>query len=96
MYKVNMKGVSDIKRRGARETKPHNRELGPADLVPFGPYGGGQMTGHPIGLVIVIFMLLMELPLLFVSLPLGGICALVLWLRRRREGIEPGLTLLKL
>ena len=91
-----MARVSDIRRRGARETESHSAELGPASLVPFGPYGAGQMTGHPIGLVIVIFMLLMELPLLFVSIPLGGICALVLWLRRRKKCFEPGLTLLKL
>ena len=91
-----MRGVSEIKRRAARKAEKHNKGPDPAHLVPFGPYGAGQMTGHPIGLVIVIFMLLMELPLLFVSIPLGGICALVLWLRRRKKCFEPGLTLLKL
>jgi len=91
-----MRGVSEIKRRAAREAEKHNKGPDPAHLVPFGPYGAGQMTGHPIGLVIVFFMLLMQWPLLFVSLPLGGICALVMWLRRHKKGIEPGLTLLRL
>jgi hypothetical protein len=30
-------------------------------VVPFGPLGGGQWTGHPIGLVIVIGFVLMAL-----------------------------------
>ncbi len=33
----------------------------PKHLVPFGPYGAGQWTSHPIGLVIVLGMLAMGL-----------------------------------
>ena len=33
----------------------------PKHLVPFGPYGAGQWTAHPIGLVIVIGLVLMGL-----------------------------------
>lgn len=75
-----------------------------AHLVPFGPYGAGQMTGDPIGLVIVFGLLLLGLlsrtpvaSLLLASALPGGICGLVLWLRHRKQkNTEQGLTLLKL
>lgn len=79
-----------------RSAARYSAEPGPANLVPFGPYGAGQMTGHPIGLVIVIFMLFMSLPFLVITLPLGAICGLLLWLRHRTQISEAGLTLLKL
>lgn len=59
-------------------------------LVPFGPYGAGQWTAHPIGLVIVLGLLLMgllglpEYRLFFVgSLVLGGLLGFSLWLRHQ-------------
>ena len=62
----------------------------PKHLVPFGPYGGGQITAHPIGLVIVLGMLLMGLVsrtpvslLLLFSLLGGAIVGFFLWLRHR-------------
>lgn len=62
----------------------------PKHLVPFGPYGGGQWTAHPIGLVIVIGLLLMGLVshtpvslLVLVSLLGGAIFGFFLWLRHR-------------
>jgi len=62
----------------------------PQHLVPFGPYGGGQWTGHPIGLVIVIGMLLMGLVsrtpvsvFVVVSLLGGAIFGFFLWVRHR-------------
>jgi len=62
----------------------------PENLVPFGPYGGGQWTAHPIGLVIVIGMLIMGLVsqtpvslLVLVSLLGGAIVGFFLWLRHR-------------
>jgi hypothetical protein len=65
-------------------------EPGPQDLVPFGPYGGGQWTSHPIGFVIVIGFLLMGLvsqapvSLLLLASMLGGvIVGFFLWLRHR-------------
>ncbi len=63
---------------------------GPQNLVPFGPYGGGQWTAHPIGLVIVIGFLLMGLVshtpvslLLLASLLGGAIVGFFLWLHHR-------------
>jgi hypothetical protein len=62
----------------------------PQHLVPFGPYGGGQWTGHPIGLVIVIGVLFMGLVsrtpvsvFVMVSLLGGAIVGFFLWLRQR-------------
>ena len=71
--------------RPKREMEPK-----PENLVPFGPYGGGQWTAHPIGLVIVIGMLIMGLVsqtpvslLVLVSLLGGAIVGFFLWLRQR-------------
>jgi len=53
----------DIHHRAIQQTShglPH-----PTKVVPFGNYGGGLWTGHPIGLVIVIGLLFMG----FVGLP---------------------------
>lgn len=62
----------------------------PQHLVPYGPYGGGQMTAHSIGLVIVVGLLLMglvataELSLLILASAAGGaIVGFLLWLRHR-------------
>ena len=62
----------------------------PQHLIPFGPYGGGQWTAHPVGLVIVIGLLLMGLVsrtpvslLVLVSLLGGAIFGFFLWLRHR-------------
>ena len=58
--------------------------------VPFGPYGGGQWTAHPIGLLLVIGLLLMGLVsrtevsgLLLLSLAGGAIVGLFLWLHHQ-------------
>ncbi len=62
----------------------------PKHLVPFGPYGGGQWTAHPIGLLIVVGLLAMgfvSMPairwLLIVSAAGGAIFGFFLWLRQR-------------
>ena len=62
----------------------------PKHLVPFGPYGGGQMSAHPIGLVIVIGLLVMGLAsgnpvrsLLLGSVLGGAMLGFFLWLRHR-------------
>jgi hypothetical protein len=62
----------------------------PKHLVPFGPYGAGQWTGHPIGLVIVIGLVLMGLisrtplsDLIFFSLLGGAVVGMFLWLYHR-------------
>jgi hypothetical protein len=80
----------DIRRRGAREIAPHNDQPDLTKVVPFGRYGGGEWTGHPIGLVIVLgllFMGLVGIPqfrLFFVAaLLLGSLSGLLLWLYHR-------------
>ena len=62
----------------------------PTKVVPFGMYGGGLLTGHPIGLVIVIGLLvvgLVGLPearwFLTLTVPAGAICGFFMWLYHR-------------
>lgn len=66
----------------------------PAKVVPFGYYGAGFWTGHPIGLLIVIgvlfigFVALPEARLFFaLAIPAGGIFGFFLWLLHR-DGIS--------
>ena len=75
-------------------------ELHPKDVVPFGPYGAGRWTGHPIGFVIalgIVVMALIGVPesryFLAAAIPLGALFGFILWrihqfepaaLRRRR------------
>jgi hypothetical protein len=65
---------------------PQSDEWLPKDVVPFGKYGAGGWTGHPIGLVIalgIIVMALIGVPesryFLAAALPLGAIFGFVLW-----------------
>jgi predicted lipid-binding transport protein (Tim44 family) len=62
----------------------------PATVRPYGLYGGGLLTGHPIGLLIagaLMLIALVKLPearLFFAgSLILGTLIGFVLWLRHR-------------
>ena len=57
---------------------------------PFGRFGVGTITGHPVGLLVVAAVILLSivaLPearlFLVASLPIGGIFGLFLWLRHR-------------
>lgn len=68
----------------------HDAPPVPMHIVPFGPYGAGQMTAHPIGLVIVLGLLAMglvateELRWLILASAAGGLVfGLLLWLRHR-------------
>jgi hypothetical protein len=72
--------------RDRRKVVPRKAEPHPIKVVPFGRFGGGEWTAHPIGLVIVSGFLLMGL----VGIPqfrwffagalvLGGLWGLVLW-----------------
>jgi hypothetical protein len=68
----------------------HASDSEPKHLVPFGPYGGGQWTGHPIGLFIVLGFMAMGLVampetrgLLLISAAGGAILGFLLWLRHR-------------
>lgn len=85
-----MDSYQQIRRRGAREAIAHNAEPPAIQVLPFGRYGAGNLTGHPIGLIIVIGLLLMgliglpEARLFFAgSLALGGVFGLFLWLHHR-------------
>ena len=85
-----MDPLKDIRRRDARKASPHNAEPHPNEVLPFGRYGGGLLTGHPIGLVIVLGLLLiglLGLPeyrlFLLASLSVGGLIGFFLWLRHR-------------
>jgi hypothetical protein len=80
----------DIRRYSARKTTPHNSEPDPTEVTPFGRYGVGLLTGHPVRLLVVFGLLLMGL----LGLPgarwffegallLGGIFGFFLWLRHR-------------
>jgi hypothetical protein len=85
-----MRSLAEIRRRGAQGTIAHNAEPHPTKVMPFGQYGGGLLTGHPIGLVIVIGILFMGLvgipqarPFFAASAALGTVLGLFLWLRHR-------------
>jgi len=85
-----MRSLAEIRRRGARGTIAHNTEPHPIKVIPFGQYGGGLLTGHPVGLVIVLGILLMGLvgipearPFLAASAVLGTVFGLFLRLRHR-------------
>jgi hypothetical protein len=62
----------------------------PTKVVPFGYYGGGLWTSHPIGLFIAVGLLTMGmigLPearwFLALAVPAGIICGTFLWFRHR-------------
>jgi hypothetical protein len=82
--------LSDNRHGDGRDARPHNAEPHLIEVVPFGRYGGGRLTGHPIGLVIVFGIVLIgligipEARLFFAgSLVLGSVFGLFLWLRHR-------------
>jgi len=72
---------------------PGADELHPKDVVPFGKYGAGRWTGHPIGLVMVLGIVLIALIgvpesryFLAGAIPLGALFGLILW---RTHQVEP-------
>jgi hypothetical protein len=67
-----------------------NSSPDPLEVKPYGARGGGLITGHPVGLLLVVGVLCIALTglpeawwFLAVALPLGAIVGLVLWLRHR-------------
>jgi hypothetical protein len=69
---------------------PQTSDPDPREVIPFGRYGAGLLTAHPVGLVVVLGLLLMgliglpEARLFFAgALVLGGTFGLFLWLRHR-------------
>ena len=74
------------------EPKAIEQELlpDPVKVVPFGRFGAGYLTGHPIGLVIVaalFFMGFVGLPeyrvFLSLAVPAGAVCGFLLWYHHR-------------
>jgi hypothetical protein len=72
----------------------------PPKVVPFGYYGGGVWTAHPIGLFIsagLIFLGLLGLPearIFFAgAFPLGALCGFLLWRSHRRHVTDTRATL---
>jgi hypothetical protein len=64
----------------------------PTRIVPYGPYGGGYFTSHPIGLVIAIGFIVIALVgipgarwFFAASLVLGIILGIFLWLRHHSK-----------
>lgn len=62
----------------------------PIKVIPFGRFGAGYLTGHPIGLVIVaslFFMGFVGLPeyrfFLALAVPAGAICGFLMWYHHR-------------
>ena len=73
---------------------PSSDELQPKDVIPFGKYGGGRWTGHPIGLVIVLGIVLIALIgvpesrlFLALALPIGALFGIGLWKLHQRQPI---------
>jgi hypothetical protein len=89
MDKLSYPGLASLRRAWSREHVPAQ-----ARIVPFGPYGGGQFTSHPIGLVIVlgfIAMALVGVPeargFLALSLVLGVVFGFLLWLHHQSNSV---------
>jgi len=81
---------AEIRRRGVQSSAATSSDPDATNVIPFGRYGAGLFTGHPVGLVVVVGLLLMGL----LGLPearwffagtllLGSIRGLFLWLRHR-------------
>ena len=65
---------------------PTNDDHHPAEIVPFGLFGAGLWTGHPIGLFIVVGMMLIALVgipewrwFFAASVTFGSLVAYLLW-----------------
>lgn len=74
---------------------PGADELQPKDVVPFGKYGAGSWTGHPIGLVMVLGIVLMSLIgvpesryFLAAALPFGALFGFILWKLHQTQPIR--------
>jgi hypothetical protein len=76
--------------RTLRQARPSESSRTHAQIVPFGPFGGGQWTGHFIGLFIAVGFILMALvgvpesrAFFAISLSLGAVLGFGLWLWHR-------------
>jgi hypothetical protein len=86
MYLINRRELHSARDRARDE------ELGPDTVKPFGPYGAGFFTAHPIGLIVAVALVFVawRLPearwFTIYSLPCGAIIGFVLWMRHRGKG----------
>jgi len=78
------------KRRRDFEIRSTGSSQDPHDVRPYGRFGGGLLTGHPAGLIVIAIVLVMtvwripETRLFFAgSVVLGMLIGLFLWLRHR-------------
>jgi hypothetical protein len=72
------------------KTSSAGPESNPNAIRPYGRFGVGTITGHPVGLLIVAAVILLSLEglpearaFLVASLPVGFLFGLFLWLRHR-------------
>lgn len=79
---------TSVRRR--QPDSPRNPEIDANSVRPYGPAGVGLITGHPVGLVVavgIVILTLIALPparIFFLgSLLAGGIVGLILWLSHR-------------
>jgi hypothetical protein len=84
------KGMRAMKLHAAFRRRSHsqvvaraNEDRHPAEIVPYGRFGAGVWTGHPMGLAIVLGMLFLEaiaIPwFLAAQVVLGAVVAFFLW-----------------
>ena len=86
-----MKAYATFRRHRFGEVVARTDEDGhPLQVVPYGRFGGGAWTGHPIELVIVLGILLVGLVgipawrwFFGATLPVGGLVGYFLWRRHR-------------
>jgi hypothetical protein len=81
---------NDARSSFKRHFAAQDAELTPRDVQPFGRGGVGVLTGHPVGLLVILAVILLTVEYIpaagwfFVSsLVLGGLIGFALWLRHR-------------
>jgi len=78
--------------RGTRRFQARDSLPEPIEVRPHGPFGVGLLTGHPIGIIIVVGIIIMGLVALrpirlffMATLPVGAMIGLILWLLHRNN-----------
>jgi len=83
-----------------KQTVQGATDVDPVDVKPFGTYGAGIFTSHPVGLVVAgaIVFTAWRIPAAqtfsLLSLPVGILVGVALWMRHRRGGFPPLPTIL--
>lgn len=83
--------AADFGFRGARQTISRDSLPDPARVRPFGPFGVGLFTAHPVGLLVIAFVtvLVWRMPggggFIVGSVAMGAILGLSLFLQRRTK-----------